>query len=857
MDPSQAAIQPETAWGTLATYDGATITIVALTADGVEAAAESMEFLSELTAVPGREVSTDDATAYVRPTAIAAWTIAGAVGERKGTLGFAEGEEPEADLTGAPSVAGWAFVSAGGSDAARKILSVNRFPETGGGPGFAVSAPDGFATAQAEPTSLTTRLEAVEGRTVAGVAATEGDVPAEDLAGALEPYLPGGGGAGTDTDLTVEATAPALKSASTVAYYQAGADFVGVDPTIKAATSGFLPYLVTDTGDDQKGINDNTSALAGYALVIADLARTKVGDAEAKATAELGALAYGAGSPGGTFTSPDPYLLVGAGTTPDGYQENCFRMPAVAATFDDGIDVVIDAVIIDDCGIDGVRECGTHGRLDIDFDRLEAALRSVGGLVSFFLEYGRVGDPEVAGGEYAPGRIYSEDADPPVLGRVGDRLKGRFTVQADDGSGHGVVRLWIPTKGVPDETARGEAWRIVQEIVLDEPTSVSVVSDYWYCGFGDGVFGVFESSFYEYGGGFSHRFHPDDLQLDGTLLDSNGNVATPLGDATVVQPTLPGGGATEAYVDDAVAAATTAIISGAPGALDTLDELAAAIADDPTFATTVTTALSGKQGSDADLTAIAALATASYGRSLLELVNAAAGRTALGLGTGAVLDSDTDATLAAASDSKVATQKATKSYVDARFPIHRSATTSRRISTKGSFNTGAAEGMTTTGDRVYAPIFLPAGTYNTLSVRSTTAGTSTWRLGIFNGASGDPTRPGTVLKDAGTINLSVTAAMLTLSSLNFTIPADGWYWCCAQVETYTSAPQLVCAYGDSKTDLLFPGWPGQEGSYLRTYCGYQDLSPSAGALTTANAITGNASTGLDYAGNVPRFWVGP
>ena len=221
------------------------------------------------------------------------------------------------------------------------------------------------------------------------------------------------------------------------------------------------------------------------------------------------------------------------------------------------------------------------------------------------------------------------------------------------------------------------------------------------------------------------------------------------------------------------------------------------------------------------------------------------------------LDSDTDAALAAASDSKVATQKATKSYVDARFPIHRSATTSRRISTKGSFNPGAAEGMTTTGDRVYAPIFLPAGTYNTLSVRSTTAGTSTWRLGIFNGASGDPTRPGTVLKDAGTINLSATAAMLTLSSLNFTIPADGWYWCCAQVETYTSAPQLVCAHADSKTDLLFPGWPGQEGNYLRAYCGYQDLSPSAGALTTANAITGNASTGLDYAGNVPRFWVGP
>ena len=93
----------------------------------------------------------------------------------------------------------------------------------------------------------------------------------------------------------------------------------------------------------------------------------------------------------------------------------------------------------------------------------------------------------------------------------------------------------------------------------------------------------------------------------------------------------PGAGATEGYVDAAVAAATAALISGAPSALNTLDELAASIADDPAFATTVTTALAGKQGSDADLTAVAAKATQAYGLALLELVSASAGRTALGL----------------------------------------------------------------------------------------------------------------------------------------------------------------------------------------------------------------------------------
>lgn len=68
---------------------------------------------------------------------------------------------------------------------------------------------------------------------------------------------------------------------------------------------------------------------------------------------------------------------------------------------------------------------------------------------------------------------------------------------------------------------------------------------------------------------------------------------------------------------------------------------------------------------DADLSAIALLATTAYGRALLELVDAAALRAAAALGTVALLASDTDGALAANSDGRVATQKATKAYVDA------------------------------------------------------------------------------------------------------------------------------------------------------------------------------------------------
>jgi hypothetical protein len=51
--------------------------------------------------------------------------------------------------------------------------------------------------------------------------------------------------------------------------------------------------------------------------------------------------------------------------------------------------------------------------------------------------------------------------------------------------------------------------------------------------------------------------------------------------------------------------------AGVPAALDTLDELAAALADDANYAATITTALANKQPLDSDLTAIAALVSAA------------------------------------------------------------------------------------------------------------------------------------------------------------------------------------------------------------------------------------------------------
>lgn len=60
--------------------------------------------------------------------------------------------------------------------------------------------------------------------------------------------------------------------------------------------------------------------------------------------------------------------------------------------------------------------------------------------------------------------------------------------------------------------------------------------------------------------------------------------------------------ATTAFVQGEIAA----LINSAPGTLDTLDELAAALGDDANFAATVSASLGNKQPLDADLTALAA-----------------------------------------------------------------------------------------------------------------------------------------------------------------------------------------------------------------------------------------------------------
>lgn len=66
-----------------------------------------------------------------------------------------------------------------------------------------------------------------------------------------------------------------------------------------------------------------------------------------------------------------------------------------------------------------------------------------------------------------------------------------------------------------------------------------------------------------------------------------------------------------AGVKAAITAAVAAVVNSSPTTLDTLNELAAALGNDPNFATSIAALIAGKQDSDATLTALSGLTTAA------------------------------------------------------------------------------------------------------------------------------------------------------------------------------------------------------------------------------------------------------
>ena len=86
----------------------------------------------------------------------------------------------------------------------------------------------------------------------------------------------------------------------------------------------------------------------------------------------------------------------------------------------------------------------------------------------------------------------------------------------------------------------------------------------------------------------------------GLVVDTNGNITAIAIDNYLATYVTNNSIATESYVTTAI----SNLVDSAPTTLDTLNELAAALGDDPNFATTVTNSLAAKASVD-DATALA------------------------------------------------------------------------------------------------------------------------------------------------------------------------------------------------------------------------------------------------------------
>jgi hypothetical protein len=173
--------------------------------------------------------------------------------------------------------------------------------------------------------------------------------------------------------------------------------------------------------------------------------------------------------------------------------------------------------------------------------------------------------------------------------------------------------------------------------------------------------------------------------------------------------------ATKTYADNAATTAVANVIDTAPEALNTLNELAAALGDDANFSTTITTSIGTKLNSSA---------VSAFGLTLVDDADAATARTTLGLGTAATTAATAYATAAQGTKADAALPSADfNSTFDTRLGLK--STTNLTEGTNLYFTNARARGaVSASGD---------------LSYNSTTGAFSFTQDKAFSSLTGTPT----------------------------------------------------------------------------------------------------------------------
>lgn len=282
-----------------------------------------------------------------------------------------------------------------------------------------------------------------------------------------------------------------------------------------------------------------------------------------------------------------------------------------------------------------------------------------------------------------------------------------------------------------------------------------------------------------------------------------------------------------------VAAALAGLINSSPGALDTLDELAAALGDDPNFAATITNSLAGK------------LSKAS---NLADLTDVAAARLALGLGAAALLAIGTTAGTAAAGDHTHAALYAALTHSHPLSDLTQSGATSGQVPTWNGTAYAPATPSGAAWGGITGTLSSQADLSAALALKAPVASptfTGTVSAPFFG--AGGANAGGMVFTSGYTIlrNYAGTDKFSTHTGANFPISVGGLslgpnYYTASVSLTYDADHVLNLRSGTNAQTLRVSGTHSDASNYVR-----------ASVAATSTAVTLAAETAGTGADNVP------
>jgi hypothetical protein len=263
---------------------------------------------------------------------------------------------------------------------------------------------------------------------------------------------------------------------------------------------------------------------------------------------------------------------------------------------------------------------------------------------------------------------------------------------------------------------------------------------------------------------------------------TNGSVAV---DSTI---------ATKTYADNAATTAVANVIDTAPEALNTLNELAAALNDDANFSTTITTSIGTKLNSSA---------VSVFGLTLVDDADAATARTTLGLGTAATTAATAYATSAQGTKADNALPAASVSVFGLTLVDDADAATARTTLGLGTAATTAATAYATAAQGTKADAALPSADFNStfdtrLGLKSTTNLTEGTNLYFTNARARGAISAGTGISITdGAISTSITQYTDALARAAVSVTDSGGDGSLS----YNNTTGVITYTGPSATDV--------------------------------------------------------